>query len=481
MNRKRVLRWGVALLVLLGVVAGGGYLLQEDERDWTPAALWRGWVSGAEAARATVGGWLGLEPHADAKADATADATAGKGGKAGGGGRSGKGRGGFDPNRAQPVQAATVSKGEIDVVLNALGTVTALNTVAVRARVDGQLIRVGFREGQLVKAGEVLAEIDPRPYQVQLDQVRGQLARDEAQLAIARLDLERYRGLLAKESIARQQVEAQDALVRQLQGTVMTDRAQLDNAQLQLDFTRITAPLSGRLGLRQVDVGNMLRAGDATGIVVLTQTQPISVVFAIPAESLTPVLARLQARQTLQVEAWDRDARNRLASGRVASVDNQVDVSTGTVKIKAEFANQDQALFPNQFVNVRLRVETRKDALLIPLAALQRGTPGTFVYRLKDDLTVEIVKVQPGPQQGELLAIEPGPQIGVQAGLQVGERVVSDGGDRLRPGARVELTAAGEAGSGAGSGAAPGGKGERGGKGRRRGPEGAAGDDKKDK
>ena len=465
MNRKRILRWGVALLVLLGVVAGGGYLLQEDERDWTPAALWRGWVSGAEAARATVGGWLGLEP------DANADATAGKGGKAG---RGGKGRGGFDANRAQPVQVATVTQGEIDVVLNALGTVTALNTVAVRARVDGQLIRVGFREGQLVKAGEVLAEIDPRPYQVQLDQVRGQLARDEAQLAIARLDLERYRGLLAKESIARQQVEAQDALVRQLQGTVMTDRAQLDNAQLQLDFTRITAPLSGRLGLRQVDVGNMLRAGDATGIVVLTQTQPISVVFAIPAESLTPVLARLQARQTLQVEAWDRDARNRLASGRVASVDNQVDVSTGTVKIKAEFANQDQALFPNQFVNVRLRVETRKDALLIPLAALQRGTPGTFVYRLKDDLTVEIVKVQPGPQQGEVLAIESG----LQAGLQPGERVVSDGGDRLRPGARVELPAAGEAGSVSGS--APASKGERSGKGRRRGPGGAAGDDKKD-
>jgi len=460
MNRKRILRWGVALLVLLGVVAGGGYLLQEDERDWTPAALWRGWVSGAEAARATVGGWLGLEP------DANADATAGKGGKAG--------RGGFDANRAQPVQVATVTQGEIDVVLNALGTVTALNTVAVRARVDGQLIRVGFREGQLVKAGEVLAEIDPRPYQVQLDQVRGQLARDEAQLAIARLDLERYRGLLAKESIARQQVEAQDALVRQLQGTVMTDRAQLDNAQLQLDFTRITAPLSGRLGLRQVDVGNMVRAGDATGIVVLTQTQPISVVFAIAAESLAPVLARLQARQTLQVEAWDRDARNRLASGRVASVDNQVDVSTGTVKIKAEFANQDQALFPNQFVNVRLRVETRKDALLIPLAALQRGTPGTFVYRLKDDLTVEIVKVQPGPQQGEVLAIESG----LQAGLQPGERVVSDGGDRLRPGARVELPAAGEAGSVSGS--APASKGERSGKGRRRGPGGVAGDDKKD-
>lgn len=468
MNRKRVLRWSVALLLLLGALAGGGYLLQEGERDWTPAALWRGWVSGAETARVTVGGWLGLAPEADANADATA----GKGGKAG---RGGKGRGGFDPNRAQPVQVATVTQGEIDVVLNALGTVTALNTVAVRARVDGQLIRVGFREGQLVKAGEVLAEIDPRPYQVQLDQVRGQLARDEAQLAIARLDLERYRGLLAKESIARQQVEAQDALVRQLQGTVMTDRAQLDNAQLQLDFTRITAPLSGRLGLRQVDVGNMVRAGDATGIVVLTQTQPISVVFAIAAESLAPVLARLQARQTLQVEAWDRDARNRLASGRVASVDNQVDVSTGTVKIKAEFANQDQALFPNQFVNVRLRVETRKDALLIPLSALQRGTPGTFVYRLKDDLTVEIVKVQPGPQQGELLAIDSG----LQAGLQVGERVVSDGGDRLRPGARVELPAASEAGSVSGS--APASKGERSGKGRRRGQDGAAGDDKKDK
>jgi multidrug efflux system membrane fusion protein len=463
MNRKRVLRWSVALSVLLGALAGGGYLLQEDERDWAPAALWRGWVSGAKAARVSVGGWLGLESEADANADATA-------GKAGKAGRGGKGRGGFDPNRAQPVQVASVTRGEIDVVLNALGTVTALNTVAVRARVDGQLIRVGFREGQLVKAGEVLAEIDPRPYQVQLDQVRGQLARDEAQLAIARLDLERYRGLLAKESIARQQVEAQDALVRQLQGTVMTDRAQLDNAQLQLEFTRITAPLSGRLGLRQVDVGNTVRAGDATGIVVLTQTQPISVVFAIPAESLAPVLARLQARQTLQVEAWDRDARNRLASGRVASVDNQVDVSTGTVKIKAEFANQDQALFPNQFVNVRLRVETRKDALLIPLSALQRGTPGTFVYRLKDDLTVEIVKVQPGPQQGELLAVE--------SGLQEGERVVSDGGDRLRPGARVELPAAGEAGSASES--APASKGERSGKGRRRGHGGAAGDDKKD-
>jgi len=287
----------------------------------------------------------------------------------------------------------------------------------------------------------VLAEIDPRLYQAQLDQANGQLVRDQALLTNARLDLERYRGLLAQDSIARQQVDAQQALVRQYEGTLQSDRAQVDNAQLQLGFTHITAPVSGRLGLRLVDVGNMIHGSDANGLVVITQTQPIDAIFSIPADNIGAVLARLHGRAALAVDALDRDGKTRLASGKLLTVDNQIDVATGTVKLKAEFANADDKLFPNQFVNARLRLETRHNALLVPVAAIQRGTQGTFVYVVGQDQAVSIRPVTLGPVSGDSVAIE--------KGLADGEQVVTDGADKLREGAKVEVTTPG---AGAGKG-----------------------------
>ena len=353
--------------------------------------------------------------------------------------------------RPFPVQAVVVKPGDIDITLAALGTVTARNTVTVKPRVDGQLVRINFREGERVKAGEVLAEIDSRPFQAQLDQVSGQLARDQALLANARLDLERYRGLLAKDSIAKQQVDVQEAQVRQYEGVVKADQALVDSAQLQLSFTKVTAPLAGRLGLRQVDVGNMVRSSDAAGLVVITQTQPINVLFTIPSDNLSPVVSRLRAGESLTVEAFERDGKAKLASGHLQTVDNQIDTATGTVKLKAEFANADDRLFPNQFVNVRLRVETRKEALLIPLAALQRGTKGSFVYVVGPESAVSVRPVVPGPASGDVVAIE--------QGLAAGEQVVTDGLDKLREGAKVEVTTPG-AGSKGGEGKGKGGEGK---------------------
>lgn len=331
-----------------------------------------------------------------------------------------------------PVMAAAARSGDIDVVINALGTVTALNTATVKARVDGQLVRINFKDGQLVKTGDVLAEIDPRPFQVQLDQANGQLVRDQALLDNARIDYERYAGLLAKDSIAKQQVDAQQSLVHQDEGIVLTDRAQVDNAKLQLGFTRITAPITGRLGLRQIDVGNMIHGADTTGLVVITQTQPIYVIFAIPADSISAILTRLNARESLTVEAFDRDGKNKLATGKLLTADNQIDATTGTVKFKAEFSNSDNKLFPNQFVNAALRVETRHDAILVPVAAIQRGTPGTFVYVIGTDQSVTIRPVTLGPTYADTVAIE--------SGLKTGEQVVIDGADKLREGAKVEVS-----------------------------------------
>lgn len=343
-----------------------------------------------------------------------------------------KRRGDRPGGRVQPVKAASVKQGDFEVTVSALGTVTASNTALVKPRVDGQLVKILFREGQPVKAGDVLAEIDPRPFQIQLDQVHGQLLKDQALLSAAQVDLERYRSLLAKDSIAKQQVDTQEALVRQYQGVVEADKAQEANARLQLSFTRITAPAAGRLGLRQVDVGNMLRAGDATGVVTITQTQPINVVFAIPADSLGPLPNRLQQGEALGVELFNRDARQALGSGKLASIDNQIDTSTGTVKLKAEFANRDNSLFPNQFVNVRLKVDERQKALLLPSAAIQRNAQGSFVYRIAAaDSTVESVPIKLGPSNGDTVVIE--------QGLAAGEVVVLDGADRLRPGGKVEV------------------------------------------
>lgn len=349
-------------------------------------------------------------------------------------GKNGKGR-------QPPVVAATARQGDSEVVIDALGTVTARATVTVRPRVDGLLTRIAFREGQLVKAGELLAEVDPRPFRIQADQARGQLLRDKALLTNARLDLERYRNLLAKDSIARQQADGQEALVHQYEGVLVSDQAQLDNAMLQLSFARVTAPVSGRLGLRQVDAGNMVHAADAAGIAVITQTQPIDVVFSIPSAHLAAVFSRLQAGETLQVDAYDGEGKARLASGKLLTVDNQIDAATGTVKLKAEFANTGNTLFPNQFVNARLHVETRHGVTLVPVAAIQRGTPGAFFYVIGADKTVSVRPVVLGPVAGDTVA--------VAKGLAPGEQVVVDGADKLHPGAKVTIAKPGatEAGS----------------------------------
>lgn len=361
------------------------------------------------------------------------DAASHGGGKPGMGGPSGPdGMGGGMTNRPFPVQAQAARRGDMEVTINALGTVSARNTAIVKARVAGQLQRIAFREGQLVKQGDLLAEIDPRPFQAQLDQAAGQLARDEALLANARADLERYRNLLKKDSIASQQVDNQDWLVRQYEGTVKNDRGIVADAKLQLDFSRVTAPFSGRLGLRQVDVGNYVQTSDANGIVVITQTRPINVVFAIPADTLPAVLAHPHAGEPLPVDAYDRVGATRLATGKVVSIDNQMDVATGTVKLKAEFANSDEKLFPNQFVNARLHVDTRHDVVLAPTAAIQRGARGLFMYVVGADKTVHVRAVTPGPTSHDSVVIE--------NGLREGELVVIDGADKLRDGAKVEIS-----------------------------------------
>ena len=337
--------------------------------------------------------------------------------------------------RPLPVQAAVVKRGDIDVTVEALGTVTALNTSVVKARVAGQLTRIAFKEGQLVKAGDLLAEIDPRPFQAQLDQSAGQLARDEALLANAKVDLERYRGLLKKDSIAGQQVDNQEWLVRQYEGTVKNDRGLVDSAKLQLSFTRVTAPVSGRVGLRQVDVGNYVQTSDTTGIAVVTQTQPLNVVFAIPADQLTAVVSHLHAGDKMVVSAYARGGKTLLSSGRLMSVDNQIDVTTGTVKLKAEFENRDEQLFPNQFVNVRLSVETRHDVVLAPVASIQRGAQGTFVYSVGKEGEISVRAVTLGPVSGDVVVVE--------RGLDADTQVVIDGADKLREGARVTVATPG--------------------------------------
>jgi multidrug efflux system membrane fusion protein len=337
-----------------------------------------------------------------------------------------KGKKGFDPNRATPVQAEAARASDINVYVNGLGTVTPLRTVTVRSRVDGELVKLHFTEGQMVKEGDLLAEIDPRPFQVQLMQAEGQMAKDQALLANAKIDLERYETLFKQDSIARQQVDTQAALVRQYEGSIKANQSAIESARLQLAYAKVKAPISGRLGLRQVDQGNVVRAGDANGLVVITQLQPVSIIFSIPQDHLPLVLKK----QKLPVEAWDRDNRKRLATGQLVTVDNQIDPTTGTVKVKAQFANEDGSLFPNQFVNARMLVETRRGVVTIPAAALQRGVQGEFVYVVKDDSTVSVRPVRPGPTEGGRIAVEDG--------IAEGERVATDGLDRLREGARVE-------------------------------------------
>uniref|UniRef100_UPI0010339DD6 MdtA/MuxA family multidrug efflux RND transporter periplasmic adaptor subunit n=1 Tax=Klebsiella sp. TaxID=576 RepID=UPI0010339DD6 len=389
MKGSHTLRWGTALAVI--VIAGAGYWFWQSREatNATPAAA-------NDSPRQTPGGRHGRFGAALA-----------------------------------PVQAATATSESVPRYLSGLGTVTAANTVTVRSRVAGQLLAIHFQEGQQVKAGDLLAEIDPSQFQVALAQAEGQLAKDKATLANARRDLARYQQLVKSNLVSRQELDTQQSLVSETEGTLKADEAAVASAQLQLNWSRITAPIDGRVGLKQVDIGNQISSADTTGIVVLTQTHPIDVVFTLPENDIATVVQAQKAGKPLQVEAWDRTNKQKISEGSLLSLDNQIDATTGTIKLKARFSNQDDALFPNQFVNARMLVDTEQNAVVIPTAALQMGNEGHFVWVLNDENKVSKHTVTPGIQDSLKVVIN--------AGLSAGDRVVTDGIDRLTEGAKVEV------------------------------------------
>ncbi|PYT65867.1 MAG: multidrug transporter subunit MdtA, partial [Acidobacteria bacterium] len=343
---------------------------------------------------------------------------------------SGRGKGGSGGmgmgNFVVPVVVATAQRGDLPVYFNGLGTVTAFNTVTVRSRVDGQIINVAFKEGQYVHEGDLLVQIDPRPFQVQLEQAEGQLAKDQAQRKDAEVNLGRYQLLFKEGVIPQQQLDTQAALVGQFDGSIKSDQSQVDNAKLQLTYCRITAPISGRVGLRLIDPGNIVHATDANGLIVIAQLQPIAVLFSLPQDDLPQVNAKLRAGVQLNVDAFDRDDTQKIASGKLLTIDNQIDPTTGTYKLKSIFNNADNALFPNQFVNVHLLVDTKHDLTIVPAPAIQRGPQGTYVYAVGSDNTVKIRPVT--------IAQTTGNRIGLSSGVNAGDIVVIDGQDKLQDG-----------------------------------------------
>jgi membrane fusion protein, multidrug efflux system len=353
---------------------------------------------------------------------ATATAAAGK--------RSGPGGANAPGSFVVPVVAATATRGDLPVFFNGLGNVTAFNTVTVRSRVDGQIVKINFVEGQYVKEGEALIEIDPRPYQVQLEQAEGQLAKDQAQLRDVQVDFERYTLLFKEGVIPKQQLDTQQAQVGTFEGALKADQATIDNAKLQIQYAHITAPISGRIGLRLVDIGNMVHATDTTGLVVITQLQPIAVIFTLPQDQLQQVMSRMRQKTPLVVEAYDRDNTTKLATGKLLTIDNQIDTTTGTYKLKAVFDNSKNELFPNQFVNTHLLVDTKKNIVLVPTTAILRGPQGTYVFAVGSDNVVKIHNVT--------LAETTGGITGISSGLDAGDVVVIDGQDKLQDGSKVQ-------------------------------------------
>lgn len=383
MNAKRRFPSFVLILIVLAAAAGGYYWWQSHH------------ASSAETARGT----------------------------------GGKGRGPLSP-----VQASAATRESVPLYLSGLGTVTSVNTVTLRSRVEGNLIALHFKEGEEVEAGQLLAEIDPRPYEVALMQAQGQLAKDQATLANARRDLARYEKLAKTNLVSQQEIDTQRSLVSETLGTLKADEGSVASAQLNLTYSRITAPVSGRVGLKQVDIGNYITSGDTNGIVVITQTHPIDVVFSLPENTISTILTAQKSGEPIPVEAWDRSNSTLLTTGTLLSMDNQIDATTGTVKLKARFTNEGDELFPNQFVNARLKVNTLQNAIVIPAAALQMSNEGNFVWVVNSDNKVSKKSVKAGLQESTRVVIE--------AGLEAGERVVTDGIDRLTEGAAVEVVAA---------------------------------------
>src|SRR5713101_1050040 len=373
---------------------------------------------------------LGFWYFRSSKASTEAQGPSAAGGSGKGLGRQGAGAGGF----AVPVVVATSQRGDLPVYFNGLGTVTAFNTVTVHSRVDGQITKINFQEGQYVHQGDALVEIDARPYQVQLEQAEGQLAKDQAQLRDVQVNYERYQLLYKEGVIPKQQVDTQGAQVGQFEGSIKGDQGAIDGAKLQIVYSHVTAPISGRVGLRLVDVGNIVHATDSTGLLVITQLQPIAVIFALPQDQLPQVTAKLRGGVQLTVDAYDRDDTNKIESGKLLTIDNQIDTTTGTYKLKAVFNNDRNLLFPNQFVNVHLLADVKKNLTIVPAAAIQRGPQGTYVYVVQNGNTAKIQTVT--------IAQTTANTVGLSAGLNAGDVVVVDGQDKLQDGSQVNPTTA---------------------------------------